>query len=516
MDKEIVEYLKEGNKIGVDSNKPPLECSGILNRAEILRHIVSGDIIISPFDAKNLGNNSYDISLGEYYWTTRQADELGLNLQNTVDKTHIKISDPYDVSEIPLIWYLKKAIYVPDYSKLLEKYLSPISLLIHVENKSKIIIVNPGDHILAHTREFIGGKRSIFGCIGSRSSTRRVGGEVCRDAGIGDIGYCSVWTLEISNSTDKPLLLVVGNRYGQIMFNKCVGPVPDRMYGENDSNNKYQQTTDLSLDRDSWTPYKMLPKKFLDREVLPIFNKYFNKNIFDDFNPMLTFDKKLSKFVKESEIFKGGYFFVVDSMFLDICDEISREIPTFVVHKNIIDFAYHFQQLCSTYLHDGWYDKFNYQMFSQSVFIPKLYICYKMYILICARYLSVTNYMMGYDKHTNISICESEEKLRICTGQIQKSEPESDRFYQIPEYISDPNDLIYIISDCKYIITGYVLKNPPFCVRCKHDNSESVIFKFPFSNVIYGVKDHLQHFLRVLTDKRFFAQTENEDTEVHT
>jgi deoxycytidine triphosphate deaminase len=189
------------------------------------------------------------------------------------------------------------------------------SLKFHMQNNSRVIIVNPGDHILAHTNEFIGGKNFIFGSLGSRSTIRRDGGEVCRDAGIGDVGYRSLWTLEINNSTSEPLLLVVGHRYGQVLFNKCTGPISSTPYGQDKESNKYQQTNDILIDKQSWTPYKMLPKKFLDREVREFFNINYNKNIFATFDKTLTFDNKFTKFESENELFGSGYYFVIESLF---------------------------------------------------------------------------------------------------------------------------------------------------------------------------------------------------------
>lgn len=273
----------------IDTRPVKYQTGGVLNASAIIEAIKTGDIIIHPFNPENLGTNSYDVCVGKYYWTQSITDELGVsakgykklglnykcsNLLMQKNKTRT-LHDPYDVSKIRSRWTLKKAISVRAYADDLSQIMSQYSLDLHLRNNSKIIIVNPGDHILGHTQEYIGGKNNIFATLASRSSTRREGEEVCRDAGIGDIGYRTRWTLEIGNSTDLPIILVVGNRYGQILFNKCVDVEMEVnsddkyvSYGSKDTNDtKYQTNGDVETNKLTWHPYKLLPKKYMDREM---------------------------------------------------------------------------------------------------------------------------------------------------------------------------------------------------------------------------------------------------------
>lgn len=512
MDTTDAEMPEERHKTEITVNIPTVESTGVLNKLEILKHLEQGDIVISPFNANNLGTNSYDITLGEYYWTTRVTTEIGLYepplqtdyVMYDLAASNVKISDPYDVTQMPKTWHIKKAISVRKYMCELRTHMSDASLEMHWQNNSRIIIVNPGDHILAHTAEYIGGNRNIFASLGSRSSTRRVGCEVCRDAGIGDIGYRSKWTLEISNSTDKPLLLVVGNRYGQMIFNKCVGALPPKIYGENDNNSKYQQTSDLELDKKVWTPYKMLPKKFLDIEFRNLFNLTCDQPIFHKFNPVLTFDNHITNMKSENEIFQQGWFFVIESMFLDACTEISHVYEKFIVHKDMVEFAFAFHNTCD----DQLFKLFNYQMFSKSVFIPKLYMSYMIYVIICAHFLRPLSWLRD-DKNLIVDVQTLEAKnktlAQISDDKEMTETSKNDRFYELPEYLrTDEKYLVNVLLKLKDLIKKYVSTQKPFCVIqiTSAVNHPVISLIYPNSNSKFG--SHLSHFLNVLTNPTFF------------
>jgi len=40
----------------------------LMSRPAVLRALAAGEITISPFDKKNLGTNSYDFCLGDWFW----------------------------------------------------------------------------------------------------------------------------------------------------------------------------------------------------------------------------------------------------------------------------------------------------------------------------------------------------------------------------------------------------------------------------------------------------------------
>src|SRR6185312_9838549 len=57
------------------------------------------------------------------------------------------------------------------------------------------LILYPGESILCHTAEFIGGRRKFASQMRARSSYGRSFITVCRCAGMGDVGYFNRWTM---------------------------------------------------------------------------------------------------------------------------------------------------------------------------------------------------------------------------------------------------------------------------------------------------------------------------------
>ncbi len=131
---------------------------------------------------------------------------------------------------------------------------------------SRIILLMPGETILAHTNEFIGGREAITTMMKARSSKGRSFIEVCKCAGWGDVGYVNRWTMEITNnSRTKILPLVVGRRISQIIF-FYTGKTLQGSYTTG-SDSKYCASENLEELQNSWHPLSMLPKLYKDREI---------------------------------------------------------------------------------------------------------------------------------------------------------------------------------------------------------------------------------------------------------
>ena len=87
-------------------------------------------------------------------------------------------------------------------------------------------------------------------------------------AGLGDVGFNSFWTMEITNiSQHFEIPLLVGHRIAQIQFNVTDSILRDgkQSYGVN---GKYQHGSDIEKNRADFTPQDMLAKLWKDREVL--------------------------------------------------------------------------------------------------------------------------------------------------------------------------------------------------------------------------------------------------------
>ena len=120
--------------------------------------------------------------------------------------------------------------------------------------------------ILGHTEEFIGGTRDkeTGRCftteMKARSSIGRVGFEVCRCAGWGDVGFINRWTMEIVCTSPVSTIMVVGTRLAQMKFYE-VDPVdPVDLYGADSTRDNYQGHLSIDEVMTAWQPTMLLPR----------------------------------------------------------------------------------------------------------------------------------------------------------------------------------------------------------------------------------------------------------------
>lgn len=224
-----------------------------LSDARILDWMGVGDIVIDPFDAENLATSSYDVRLGQYYYV-EQRPSLVRRLMRTWSPI---IYNPYDKKHIVSAWgTVRTARRARDLMDFAWGY--------GIRPEDRVILVRPGDTILAHTVEYIGGRNHITTMMKARSSTGRNWIEVCKCAGWGDVGYTNRWTLEITNNSRwRTLVLVVGRRIAQIVFFET-GDIRALDYA---AEGKYQLTGDLGELKTSWRPWMMLPRLDKDRDI---------------------------------------------------------------------------------------------------------------------------------------------------------------------------------------------------------------------------------------------------------
>ena len=207
-----------------------------------------GDIVIHPFTRANLSTSSYDVTLGEYFFVEQDPQHFE-NVYNIYDKTHTD-----------RVWGTKPHRAKPA-KEVLKKYQFDFK---GISPEEKIILLAPGETILAHTQEFIGGKDHITTMMKARSSLGRNFIEVCKCAGWGDVGYINRWTMEITNNSAHYYIpLVVGRRIGQIVFFET-GPILETDYAHK---GKYQSSTSLAKLKKEWKPEMMLPRLYLDRDI---------------------------------------------------------------------------------------------------------------------------------------------------------------------------------------------------------------------------------------------------------
>jgi len=266
----------------------------LLSNKAILQEVKDGNIVCKPeLNPKNLGTNSYDVTLNKTFYrevkTFHNNEKFSFYdlLIPTLMLLIIEFfSSPKYLVSVQIAFWLW---YASPFSKeITNRFFNPYSYnsvnktwgkchqaltkknwctknsnclqdidWTNIKENDLIIVLEPGENILAQTRESIGGKNNVTTMMKARSSAGRSFIEVCSCSGLGDIGYVGKWTMEIrNNATNHHVVLVVGTRIAQICFFKTDGLLNSAEYS-----GKYKGDSD---------PSDMLPKMYLDREVLEI------------------------------------------------------------------------------------------------------------------------------------------------------------------------------------------------------------------------------------------------------
>ena len=219
-----------------------------LSDKQILTEKKKGDIVIAPFSRANLNTSSYDVTLGPHYFREKQPDGLH------------PVYNMYNKKHTDRVWGTK----AERASQAREAFGDINFEWVGIRPQDRIILLNPKETILAHTREFIGGRKHITTQMQARSTLGRNFIEVCKCAGWGDVGYINRWTMEITNNSRSQVIpLVVGRRIAQIVFLET-GPILEQDYT---LGGKYQSSPDLQILQKKWQPRDMLPKAYLDRDI---------------------------------------------------------------------------------------------------------------------------------------------------------------------------------------------------------------------------------------------------------
>jgi dCTP deaminase len=219
-----------------------------LSDRRILEHMKAGTVVIEPFVRVNLATSSYDVTLGEWYFREQPPIE------------HKKVFNVYNKSDTERVWGTnpQRAIAAKQAFKNFNFEFDGIAAT------DKVILLEPGETILAHTNEFIGGRETVTTMMKARSSLGRNFINVCKCAGWGDVGYVNRWTMEISNASQHYIIpLVVGRRIAQLVFFET-GPIAGKDYT---ASGKYQVSTNIKQLKKEWKPEMMLPRLWTDRDI---------------------------------------------------------------------------------------------------------------------------------------------------------------------------------------------------------------------------------------------------------
>lgn len=211
----------------------------VLSNHDIKVALQQEAVVIEPFNEDNLSTSSYDVCLGEYYY------------REQTESKHLNVFNIYDQEQVQRVWGNPiKAGRAEQYAFQLGEDLSGF------KDEDQIIILRPGESILAHTQEFIGGRKNITTMMKARSSLGRSFINVCQCAGWGDVGFVNRWTMEITNrSPHHHIPLLVGERIAQIVFFNT-----GHVEGDYTDKGSYQPFKDIDRLAETWDPSAMLPR----------------------------------------------------------------------------------------------------------------------------------------------------------------------------------------------------------------------------------------------------------------
>jgi len=108
-------------------------------------------------------------------------------------------------------------------------------------------VVQPGDFVLASTKEWVEIPNDLIGYVNGRSTLGRMGLVIHATAGLLDPGWEGNVTLEISNLGNIPVELTPDMRIGQLTFTELLSEC-DRPYGS-ERGSKYQNQSGVQSAR---------------------------------------------------------------------------------------------------------------------------------------------------------------------------------------------------------------------------------------------------------------------------
>lgn len=229
-----------------------MNTTGVYSNKQIVQAIDDGHIVCTPLIKNHINGSSVDVTLGHWFYRTGRAAQSG-------------IYNPFDEHDV------HRYFDGPHHAQVHEMWAQTNNrkMFKGIPADHPIIVLNPGERILAHTHEFIGIKAPGTSTMQARSSWGRNGVAVCLDAGWGDPGYINRWTMEIYNMNQhESVVLPVGERIAQIVFYHT-GEV-DGEYAQDTGKYQAEAATNLSGMIKNWGPEQMLPRAYKDERRKPL------------------------------------------------------------------------------------------------------------------------------------------------------------------------------------------------------------------------------------------------------
>lgn len=225
---------------------------GVYSNTDIKAAIQTGQLVFHPYVEEYVNGSSVDVTLGNWYYKIERRNLGG-------------VYNPFDPKSVGR--YFEGPFEAEPHEQWCDR--QSRKLFNGIPADHPIIVLEPGERILAHTHEYVGVKGDATSTMQARSTWGRNGVAVCLDAGWGDPGYVNRWTMEIYNMNQRDaVILPVGERIAQIVF-YATGPVESEYHK---LSGKYQDSLadDLKTLVKSWKPQRMLPKAYKDERRKPL------------------------------------------------------------------------------------------------------------------------------------------------------------------------------------------------------------------------------------------------------
>lgn len=256
----------------VTLNGEYLKPHGVLSDREIKVGLEIGHVVCDPYP-RVINGSSVDVTLGYYFYAAGDpgnghAEQLFNPFDEQDTHRYFGIEDPEtDFLEAAPWGEVVRKVKRQMGAKALSKY-DDLPYLPGIPENHPVILLRPGERILAHANEFIGILPPGTTSMQARSTMGRIGLSACYCAGWGDPGYVNRWTMEIHNLNENEFLpLPVGFRPAQIVFS-ATGPV-GLEYSKASGNYQQSSSKHLADVKRAWRPYNMIPRAYKNEIVLP-------------------------------------------------------------------------------------------------------------------------------------------------------------------------------------------------------------------------------------------------------
>lgn len=190
----------------------------ILSDREILAAVDRGEIVIDPFDAEQLGGNSYDVRLAPVLRvhavesTAEAVDELRGRIGDEIGR-ELRAFTYHELVRPPSSPHERVRSDV-------DMAVEPPTIDVRIPETGILLI--PGILYLGSTVEYTETHRHVP-YLDGRSSVGRLGVSIHVTAGRGDVGFCNHWTMELW--VVQPVRVYPRVKIGQLTYHTVAGEV---------------------------------------------------------------------------------------------------------------------------------------------------------------------------------------------------------------------------------------------------------------------------------------------------